>query len=98
MRGISEGSWLSLLKSLCSMLGSEMVKIIALPSPDDRIYDSNLLIVVRDDSNNTVDHIIDSICKAERSVGLEGLISPLIVTEDEKRIIEGFRGLEVVCE
>jgi len=83
-----------LKKLLLQSLGDKLLKIIALPSPKDRVYDSNLLIVVKDDRSNVVDSIIDSICKAEESMGLDGLISPLIVTENERRIIEGFLNYE----
>jgi len=95
---LREEDWISLLRDLCSELGFKPVRMIALPSPSERIYDSNLLIVVRDDSGETVERIMDAILRVEGSAGVEGIISPLIVTESERRIIEGFRGLEVVCE
>ncbi|RDD53294.1 MAG: hypothetical protein BA066_05155 [Candidatus Korarchaeota archaeon NZ13-K] len=98
----ADAGWVGLVErlrdALASELGDLVIRMIALPSPSERIYDSNLLIVVRDDSGETVERIMDAILRVEGSAGVEGIISPLIVTESERRIIEGFRGLEVVCE
>ncbi len=93
--------WIELVErfkeTLLSRLGDLLVKIVALASPDDQLYDSNVLVIVERDDDAVVWSIMESIAEVERSAGMEGTISPLIVTPNERRIIEGFEGYEVVC-
>lgn len=93
--------WIELVErikeALLSRLGDALVRIVALASPDDELYGSNVLIVVERDDDAVVRSVMESVVDAERSTGVEGVISPLIVTPNERRIIEGFGGYEVVC-
>ncbi len=96
---MDEDAWPSLVKELCINLRKRVPgsKVVALKSPRDRVYDSNILIICKQDDDRTVEEILRSVVDAERSTGVEGVISPLIVTPNERRIIEGFGGYEVVC-
>ncbi len=96
---ISREEWVSLVRDLCIRLrGSTLLKIVALYSPNDRVYESNVLVVVKKGDQETVERVIEAAIEAERSMGLEGVISPLVVGPEERRIIEGFEGFEVVCQ
>ncbi len=96
---IDEDMWASLVNELCLKLKKRVPnsKIIALRFSRAKIYDSNLLIICKRDDDETVEEILRSVADVERSFGVEGIISPLIVTPNERRIIEGFEGYEVVC-
>ncbi len=98
-REISREEWVSLVRDLCLRLVNKVqfLKIVALYSPNDRVYDSNVLVVVRKDGQEAVEAVIEAAIEAERSMGLEGIISPLVVSPEERRIIEGFEGFEIVC-
>ena len=93
--------WIKLVEKLKTKLlkrfNGEVLKIVALYSPEDRLYDSNVLVVVREDSAEVVEGVIKAALEAEEEMGLEGVISPLVVGPEERRIIEGFEGFEVVC-
>ena len=98
----ADRDWIGLVERfkeiLLEKLDSSLLKLVALYSPRDRVYDSNLLVVVEDDNPDVVKAVIDAVVEAEREMGVEGLISPLVVSPSERRIIEGFEGFEVVCE
>ncbi len=94
--------WIELIErfkaDLLERFGDSLLKIVALYSPNDRVYESNVLVVVKKGDQETVERVIEAAIEAERSMGLEGVISPLVVGPEERRIIEGFEGFEVVCQ
>ncbi len=93
--------WIGLVErfkeELLRRFNGGILKIVALYSPKDRLYDSNVLVVVKEDDAGVVEGVIEAALEAEREMGLEGVISPLVVGPEERRIIEGFEGFEVVC-
>ncbi|MDK2372937.1 MAG: hypothetical protein QI197_06120 [Candidatus Korarchaeota archaeon] len=65
-----------------------VLKLIALPSPDDRIYESNVLVVVREYSYELVLRIMEAAVRAERRAGVHGILSPTVATPDEPVVSE----------
>ena len=96
---ISEVEWRSLVEVFCKKLVEKLrpIKIVALHSPEDRVYDSNVLVIVDRDEPDVIEAVLAAAMEAEKAEGVEGIISPLVTTPNERRVIEGFRGREVVC-
>ena len=93
--------WLEIIgglkERLVSKLGDLFLKIIALSSLQAELYGSNVLVVVARDDEHVVESVMRSVVEVEGSSGMEGVISPLVVTPDERRIIEAFEGNGIVC-
>ena len=83
-------SWLRLVRKfeeiLRDRLGDNLVRIIARSSPDDLVYESNVLVVVRRADLDTVRKVSRAALDAMEQTGLEG-ISPMTVREGDP--IEG---------
>ena len=98
----ADKDWIRLVERfkarLIDRLGETLLKIIASYSPEDRIYESNVLVIVERDEPEVVQAVIDAAIEAERYEGVEGVLSPLVATPNERRLIEGFRGYEFVCK
>ncbi len=79
-------SWLRLVRKfeeiLRDRLGDNLVRIIARSSPDDLVYESNVLVVVRRADLSTVREVSRAALDAMEQTGLEG-ISPMTVREGE---------------
>ncbi|MDK2464357.1 MAG: hypothetical protein QI223_06280 [Candidatus Korarchaeota archaeon] len=67
--------------SLESVLGGRLIMVVALPSPADTLYDSNVLVVL--------DELRPGDLEAVASLTPEG-VSPLVVPEDDRQAVEAF--------
>ncbi len=68
-----------------SVLGGRLVMVVALPSPSDTLYDSNVLVVL--------DELRPGDLEAVASLSPEG-VSPLVVPEADRQAVEAFRSYE----
>lgn len=64
-----------------SVLGGRLVMVVALPSPSDTLYDSNVLVVL--------DELRPGDLEAVASLSPEG-VSPLVVPEADRQAVEAF--------
>ena len=80
-------SWLKLVRTfsdeLEKELGEELLRVMALPSPDDLVYESNVLIVVREARPEVVKLVSRLALMAQERVGVSGL-NFLVVSEREQ--------------
>jgi len=85
-RKIDPESWLNLVKKfeeiLRERIKDNLVRVIARSSPDDLVYESNVLVVVRKADLDTIREVSRSAIDAMEITGLEG-ISPMTVTEGD---------------
>jgi len=83
--GVPE-SWLNLVKRfeeiLRERMGDNLVRIVARSSPDDLVYESNVLVVVRKADMNTIREVSRAAIDAMEATGVEG-ISPMTVEEGD---------------
>ncbi len=88
----TDPDWFKLIGEYASKLKrmSGVLKVIALRNPEERIYESNVLVVVSKLNMPLRRKIVEAASKAEEELGVEGL-SPLICSEKEKTIIESFQ-------
>ena len=79
-------SWLKLVRRferiLRDKLGDNLVRIIARSSPEDLVYESNVLVVVRRADLKALREVSRAALEAMERTGLEG-ISPMTVEEGE---------------
>ena len=84
---VSKESWLKLVRTfsdeLEKELGEELLRVMALPSPDDLVYESNVLIVVREARPEVVKLVSRLALMAQERVGVSGL-NFLVVSEREQ--------------
>lgn len=77
-------SLMEFARRLKRIFGRRLLKVIALPSPDVQVYDSNVLVVLdafdRDDVRRVVKLGLD----------VDERINPLVVGRDEEDAIEAF--------
>ncbi|MCD6244433.1 MAG: hypothetical protein J7J65_04265 [Candidatus Korarchaeota archaeon] len=72
--------WRALVRAFIEELSSLPVRqVIALPSPDDKVYDSNVLVVLEEDTPEDTMEVVKAAVRAERRMGVEGILSPLAV-------------------
>ncbi len=71
----------SFLSDLAEKFGDRLVMVVALPSPSDSLYDSNVLVVL--------DRIGPGDLEAVASISPEG-VSPLVVPEGDRQAVEAF--------
>jgi len=69
------------LSRLEAALGDRLVMVVALPSPSDSLYDSNVLVVL--------DELRPGDLKTVASLAV-GEVNPLVVPEDDKQAVEAF--------
>jgi len=85
-REIDPESWLNLVKMFENILRErikdDLVRVIARSSPDDLVYESNVLVVVRKADLDTIREVSRSAIDAMEITGLKG-ISPMTVTEGD---------------
>jgi len=67
------------------------VQVLAL-APNEQLYDSNVLVVVEDDSIDVVKRVLKAKRDVEKEFNDEISINPLITTRKEERIINAFKG------
>ncbi len=88
--------WISLLEAfkqeLESILGSNLVKLVALPSSNSSVYESNVLVIVREASLQTISKVSEAALRAQEKTGLSGL-NPLTISECEEWIKRAFEGV-----
>ncbi|MEM2329730.1 MAG: hypothetical protein QXL59_02790, partial [Candidatus Jordarchaeales archaeon] len=57
-----------------------VVKVAALSGPEERVYDSNVLVVVEGEVEFVERLVVDAAMEAERQTGLHGVLSPITCT------------------
>ncbi len=86
MRG-SEGWAVSIIKFAESLLlhfGVRLKRVIALPSPDDQVYDSNVLVVIENPTLDDVRRVMElAVRSGER-------LNPLVVDEGDEEAVRVF--------
>ncbi len=92
-------AWINLLEffreELESVLGSELIRLVALPSSNSLVYESNVLVVVREASLKTISKVSEAALKAQMKAGVTGL-NPLTISESEEWIKKAFEGAEEI--
>ncbi len=82
------GSWLnSVLKfaeKLRSRFGKRLIRVIALPDPDQEVYDSNVLVVLDSYDLRDAELVVELACEVDER------INPLVAGEDEREEMEAF--------
>jgi len=92
-----EKTWLKLIRTfsdeLEAELGDRLLRIIALPSPDDLVYESNVLVVVKEANSETVKLVGRLALKAQEKVGASGLNFLVVSEQDEwaQRAFESYK-------
>ncbi|MGC8933523.1 MAG: hypothetical protein ACP5LQ_09605, partial [Candidatus Methanodesulfokora sp.] len=71
---------------LSSRLGEDLLMIAALEEEEPLIYESNVLVVVRERREDIIDEVIRAKREAEKEMGDVVTISPLIVTQGDPAI------------
>ncbi len=89
--------WRQLLSNFLRELESipGVIRLIALPSPEDRLYESNVLVVVDEYSYELVLRIMEAAARAERRSGIRGVLSPTVATQDEP-VVREFEGEGII--
>ncbi len=86
MRG-SEGWAVSIIKfaeALMLHFGVRLKRVIALPSPDDQVYDSNVLVVIENPTLDDVRRVMElAVRSGER-------LNPLVVDEGDEEAVRVF--------
>jgi len=86
-RKIDPESWVNLVKKFEEILrrriGGNLVRIIARSSPDDLVYESNVLVVVKRADLDTIREVSRAALDAMETTGIEG-ISPMTVEEGDR--------------
>ena len=70
--------------------GSRLSAVIALPRPELSAYDSNVLVVLSREEPSDIHTLTEAVLAVEEELKLEGEISPIITTEEDKRMISVF--------
>jgi len=81
-----EGEWIKLIRRfeeiLRERIGDRFIRLVARPSPDDLVYESNVAVVVREADLNTIREVSRAALDAMEEVGIEGL-SPITIPEGD---------------
>jgi ethanolamine utilization protein EutP (predicted NTPase) len=81
-----EKGWLKLIRRfeeiLRERIGDRFIRLVARPSPDDLVYESNVAVVVRKADLNTMREVSRAALDAMEEVGMEGL-SPITISEGD---------------
>jgi len=75
---------LKLVEKLEFALSDRLVRVVALPSPDDEVYESNVLVVLREIRPED----FEIVSRIASEVGEK--VNPLLAREDEKDVLELF--------
>ena len=77
-----EGEDLRFAENLRRAFGDRLLRVIALPSPDDQVYESNVLVVLRKASLDDVSKVVEvAVESGER-------INPLVVDEGDEAVMK----------
>ena len=86
---VSSQEWLdsvlSFSRRLMMAYGGRLKRVIALPSPDQRVYESNVLVVLADYSSEDMDRVV------EIALEVDERIVPLVAGEGEEDVVEAFQ-------
>jgi hypothetical protein len=78
--------WIKLIRRfeeiLRERIGDRFIRLVARPSPDDLVYESNVAVVVRKADLNTMREVSRAALDAMEEVGMEGL-SPITISEGD---------------
>jgi len=81
-----EDEWIKLIRRfeeiLRERIGDRFIRLVARPSPDDLVYESNVAVVVRKADLNTMREVSRAALDAMEEVGMEGL-SPITISEGD---------------
>jgi hypothetical protein len=85
-RIIEKDDWLKLVRRfeeiLRERIGDRFIRLVARPSPDDLVYESNVAVVVRKADLNTMREVSRAALDAMEDTGIEGL-SPITISEGD---------------
>ncbi len=87
--GLWGRSVLIFAEKLSSKLGDRLVMVAALDEEEPLLYESNVLVVVRERDEGVVSEVLRAKREVEREFGERVSISPLITTPDDP-IVEAF--------
>ncbi len=84
----SSHEWLDVILSYASKLretyGDRLVRVVALPSPDQEVYESNVLVVLDRYSSEDMEKVV------ELALEVNDRINPLVASKDEVDALEAF--------
>ena len=85
-RAVEREDWLKLVRRfeeiLRERIGEEFIKLVARPSPDDLVYESNVAVVVKRSDLSTLREVSRAALDAMEEVGIDGL-SPITIAEGD---------------
>ncbi len=85
--GVPE-SWrkavLRFASELGELFGDRPIRVIALPHPEDEVYESNVLVVLRGAAQEDVMRVM------EVAVGVDERLNPLVVDEEDEEAVRMF--------
>ena len=79
------------LQELGELIPGRVRLVVALPSPEDRLYDSNVLVVLDEHDPEATMLVMRAAVRAEDRLGVGGVLSPLIVGPEDRDAVERFR-------
>ena len=79
-----DGEHIRFAEELRKEFGDRLIRVIALPSPEDEVYDSNVLVVMDEPDQR------DRMTVIEIAVRVGEKINPLVVGEDEEDAVRAF--------
>ena len=79
------------LQELSELIPGRVRLVVALPSPEDRLYDSNVLVVLDEHDPEATMLVMRAAVRAEDRLGVGGVLSPLIVGPEDRDAVERFR-------
>ncbi|RDD53666.1 MAG: hypothetical protein BA066_03130 [Candidatus Korarchaeota archaeon NZ13-K] len=91
----TERSWRELIRALIQelseLLPDKVRLVVALPSPEDRLYDSNVLVMLDECDPKASMLVMRATVNAEERLGVGGVLSPLVVGPEDRDAVERFR-------
>ncbi len=84
--GLWRRSALLFAEKLSSRLGDRLVLVAALEDEEPLVYESNILVVVKDRNEEVVSEVLRAKREVEKELGERVTISPLITTPDDPAI------------
>jgi len=73
-------------QSLRSAFGTRLLRVIALPSPEDEVYESNILVVIKSATQEDVRKVMDIAVRSGEN------LNPLVVNEEDEEAVAKFMG------
>jgi hypothetical protein len=85
-RIVGKDDWIKLVRRfeeiLRERIGDRFIRLVARPSPDDLVYESNVAVVVRKADLSTMREVSRAALDAMEDTGMEGL-SPITISEGD---------------